>query len=312
MPSPQKNPDAALFIFPFTTESSTKAFSLHYAMSLFVCSIASGSNGNCYYVGNENEAVLIDAGVSCKEIENRMKRSGLSLKNVKAVFVSHEHTDHISGLPVLAKKHNLPIFITAPTLRNCRLRFEKALLNNFSVDAPVVIGDLIVTPFSKRHDAADPTSFTISCNGVTVGVITDIGRACENVVSHFSQCHAAFLEANYDELMLRNGNYPFYLKARISNGHGHISNREALELFQQYRSPQLSHLFLSHLSRNNNCPKLVENLFSSNANGVKMIVTSRFQESAVYQVTGLSKLQQNTYDSFVTQSQLAFSFDATL
>lgn len=278
-------------------------------MSLSVCSIASGSNGNCYYVGNETEAVLIDAGVSCKEIETRMKRSGLSLQKVKAVFVSHEHTDHISGLPVLAKKYNLPIFITTPTLRHCRLRFEKSLLNDFTADVPVVIGSLSITPFSKLHDAADPYSFLVQGNGVNVGVITDIGRACKNVVQHFSQCHAAFLEANYDEDMLQNGRYSFYLKNRIRNGQGHLSNREALSLFQQYRSPQLSHLFLSHLSGNNNCPKLVEELFTPHANGVKTIVASRYQESAVYQISGLSKLEPNNFDVHVTQSQLSFSFD---
>jgi phosphoribosyl 1,2-cyclic phosphodiesterase len=260
-------------------------------------------------VGNEEEAVLIDAGVSCKEIETRMKRSGLSLKKVKAVFVSHEHTDHISGLPVLAKKYSLPVFITTPTLRNSKLRFEKTLLHSFAADSPVVIGALTITPFSKYHDAADPYSFTVNGSGVNIGVITDIGRACENVVQHFSQCHAAFLEANYDEEMLLNGSYPWYLKNRIRSGHGHLSNREALELFQQHRSPQLSHLFLSHLSRNNNNPKLVEDLFTSNSKGVKMIVTSRYQESSVYKIHGLSKLEQNNYDTHATPSQLSFSFD---
>jgi phosphoribosyl 1,2-cyclic phosphodiesterase len=280
-------------------------------MGLSVCSIASGSNGNCYYVGNGMEAVLIDAGISCREIEARMKRSGLSLQTVKAVFVSHEHTDHIAGLPILAKKHNLPIFISAPTLRNSKLRFEKSLLHHFSAEMPVVIGGLEIMPYSKHHDAADPYSFTITGNGVNIGVITDIGRACENVVSHFSQCHAAFLEANYDEEMLLNGSYPWYLKNRIRGGQGHISNRQALELFQQYRSPQLTHLFLSHLSRNNNCPKLVAELFTTHASGVNMIVTSRFQESAVYTISSLSKLHPNNYDTFVTQSQMSFSFDAS-
>lgn len=281
------------------------------AMSLSVCSIASGSNGNCYYVGNDTEAVLIDAGISCKEIESRMKRAGLSLKNVKAVFVSHEHTDHISGLPVLAKKHNLPIFISSLTLRNSRLRFERSLLHQFTASVPVVIGDLVVHPFSKCHDAADPYSFTVTCNGINVGVITDIGRACDNVIGHFSQCHAAFLESNYDEEMLQNGSYTAYLKNRIRSGHGHISNRQALELFQQYRSPQLTHLFLSHLSGNNNTPKLVEDLFTANAAGVNMIVASRYKESAVYQISGLSKLAPNNYDAFVSQPQMSFTFDAS-
>lgn len=277
-------------------------------MYLSVCSIASGSNGNCYYIGTDTDAVLVDAGVSCKEIEVRIKRAGLSLQKVKAVFVSHEHTDHIAGLPVLAKKYRLPVFISQPTLRNCKLRFEKDLLHFFTANTPVVIGSLTVTPFAKRHDAADPCSFIVSGNGVNIGVITDIGRACTNVVHHFGRCHAAFLEANYDEEMLQNGSYPAYLKARIRNGHGHISNREALTLFRQHRSPQLTHLFLSHLSRNNNCPKLVEDLFSKNSEGVKMVVASRYQESAVYRIFPLSKIEPNNYDTHIAASQLQFSF----
>ena len=307
----RKTQVSACFTIFLTWQNSQEAFSLQLVMSLSVCSIASGSNGNCYYVGNDTEAILVDAGITCKEIETRMNRSGLSLRNVKAVFVSHEHTDHISGLPILAKKYNLPVFITTPTLRNSRLRFDKSLLNNFSANEPVVIGDLVITAFSKFHDAADPYSFLISCDGVNVGVITDIGRACDNVVQHFSQCHAAFLESNYDEEMLLRGSYPWYLKNRIRNGHGHLSNYQALSLFQQYRSPGLSHLFLSHLSRNNNCPKLVGDLFAQHANGVKTIVTSRFQESAVYQISGLSRLEQNNFDVHVSSpSQLTFSFDA--
>lgn len=278
-------------------------------MSLSVCSIASGSNGNCYYVGNETEAVLVDAGISCREIETRMKRSGLSLQKVKAVFVSHEHTDHISGLPQLSKKYKIPVFITQPTLRNCKLRFESSCLNLFAAGDEVVIGSLSITPFSKRHDAADPYSFTISGHGVQVGVITDVGRACDNVVAHFSRCHAAFLEANYDEEMLQNGNYPLFLKNRIRNGEGHLSNREALHLFQQHRSPQLTHLFLSHLSRNNNCPKLVAELFAPAAGSVKTIVTSRYQESAVYRIQALSRLEAGPYSSHLSSSQLSLSFD---
>ncbi|GAA4751350.1 MBL fold metallo-hydrolase [Flavisolibacter ginsenosidimutans] len=277
-------------------------------MAVEVCSIASGSNGNCYYVGNENEAVLVDAGISCKEIELRMKRAGLSLQKVKAVFVSHEHTDHISGLPVLAKKYKLPVFISEGTLKGSRLWFEKSLLHHFTASEDVVIGDLTVHPFSKLHDAADPFSFTVSCNNTIVGVITDIGKACENVVYHFQQCHAVFLESNYDEQMLDKGRYPFYLKNRIRNGYGHISNRQALDLFLQHRSPSLSHLFLSHLSYNNNCPKLVEDLFAANAGKVKTIVTSRSRETEVYKLAALSALLQNNFDAFVQQPQLAFSF----
>lgn len=278
-------------------------------MPVEVCAIASGSNGNCYYVGNEAEAVLIDAGISCKEIELRMKRAGLLLQKVKAVFVSHEHTDHISGLPALAKKYRLPVYISQATLKSSRLWFEKSLLQYFTATEDVSIGELLVHPFSKLHDAADPYSFMVSHNGINVGVITDIGRACDNVISRFSKCHAVFLESNYDEQMLHKGRYPQMLKARIRNGFGHLSNAQALELFRKHRSPSLTHLFLSHLSYNNNCPKLVGDLFAAHASGVHTVVTSRTQETAVYKISPLTKLAVNNFDALAAKpSQLAFAF----
>jgi len=122
-------------------------------MSLFITALASGSNGNCYYVGNETEAVLIDAGITCKEIEKRMNRLGLSIKKVKAVFISHEHADHIKGMPVLAKKYTLPIYITTTTLKHGGLRLEKNCIRSFSANEAINIGDLSITAFSKMHDA---------------------------------------------------------------------------------------------------------------------------------------------------------------
>ncbi|MDB5131464.1 MAG: Phosphoribosyl 1,2-cyclic phosphodiesterase [Mucilaginibacter sp.] len=253
-------------------------------MSLFITSLNSGSNGNCYYIGNEHEAILVDAGISCRETEKRMLRLGLSIKKVKAIFVSHEHSDHISGIPVLAKKHQLPVYITRPTMLNGRLSLEDHLVKSFAPFQTISIGELHVTAFPKLHDASNPHSFVIACGDIKVGVFTDIGIACEQVIHHFSQCHAVFLEANYDDEMLENGNYPFHLKRRIRGGYGHLSNKQALELFNTYRSPDLSHLLLSHLSKNNNDPQLVNDLFSGCANGTSIIVASRYEETAVYQI----------------------------
>lgn len=254
-------------------------------MSLFITSLNSGSNGNCYYIGNEKEAVLVDAGISCREIEKRMKRLNLSMQKIKAVFVSHEHSDHIRGLPSLAKKYQLPVYITTPTLRFGRLYFSTDVVRNFRAHEPVAVGDLTVTAFPKLHDASDPYSFTVSYNNVNVAVLTDIGLPCENVIKHFQQCHAAFLEANYDDEMLDKGNYPYHLKQRIRGERGHLSNKQALELFRKHRPSYMTHLLLSHLSQNNNCPKLVEKLFTEHADGVKMIVASRHQETEVYHIT---------------------------
>lgn len=274
-------------------------------MSLYISSLNSGSNGNCYYVGNEHDAILIDAGISCGEIEKRMSRLGLSMQKVKAVFISHEHADHISGLRVLAKKYRLTIYITPTTYRFSRLKIDKTQLNGFTAHQPVIIGNLTISAFAKYHDAADPYSFVVSCNQVKVGVFTDIGTPCENLIHHFKQCHAAFLEANYDEAMLEKGRYPFFLKSRIRGEKGHLSNNQALELFNLHRPSFMSHLFLSHLSKNNNCPQLVQQLFNENSKGVKMIIASRDAETPVYHILapGIPAVVK-----YVGSPQLSFSF----
>src|SRR5688572_24911000 len=122
-------------------------------MSLFITSLNSGSNGNCYYVGNDEEAVLVDAGISCKETEVRMRRLGLSMDKVKAIFVSHEHTDHISGIPVLARKYKLPVYITPGTLKNCFFNSRHYPIHLFKAYEPVTIGSLTISGFPKLHDA---------------------------------------------------------------------------------------------------------------------------------------------------------------
>jgi phosphoribosyl 1,2-cyclic phosphodiesterase len=253
-------------------------------MSLFITSLNSGSNGNCYYIGNEREAVLVDAGISCRETERRMARLGLSITKVKAIFVSHEHSDHINGVTILAKKYQLPVYITTPTLIGGKLNIEQHLVYTFIAFKAVAIGDLLITAFPKFHDASNPHSFIITCRDIKVGVFTDIGVACENVIKHFSQCHAAFLEANYDDEMLDTGGYPYHLKRRIRSGHGHLSNKQAAELFVTYKPAHMTHLLLSHLSKNNNDPQLVKNLFDSCADGIEIIVASRFEETPVYRI----------------------------
>ncbi|WP_461790690.1 MBL fold metallo-hydrolase [Pedobacter sp.] len=254
------------------------------AMSLYISSLNTGSNGNCFYIGNETDAILIDAGLSCKETETRLARLGLNIKNVRAIFISHEHSDHIKGLPILAKKHQLPVYITAKTHISGKKLLPDHLINSFCATQSIFINGLEITAFPKLHDAAEPHSFTIGYNQVKVGVFTDIGDHCENLINHFKQCHAAFLEANYDDEMLNNGNYPYFLKRRISGGNGHLSNKKALDLFINHRPSFMSHLFLSHLSRENNCPNLVHNLFSEVADGVEIVVASRLQETPVYYI----------------------------
>jgi phosphoribosyl 1,2-cyclic phosphodiesterase len=254
------------------------------AMSLFVASLNSGSNGNCYYVGNDQEAVLIDAGISCRETEIRMKRLGLSLRKVKAIFISHEHSDHINGVTTLSKKYQLPVYATPETKREGRLNIKEHLSYSFRAYEIISLGNLSVMPFPKIHDASDPHSFIVSSDTVKVGVFTDIGVACEEVVKNFQQCHAVFLESNYDEVMLETGRYPVQLKNRIRDGKGHLSNRQALDLFLQHRPPFMTHLLLSHLSAENNTQKIVKDLFQEKAGNTKIIIASRHKETRLYHI----------------------------
>lgn len=254
-------------------------------MSLYITSLNSGSNGNCYYVANDTEAVLVDVGISCREVEKRMLRLGLNMQKIKAIFISHEHSDHIKGLEVLAKKYKLPVYITDATLNNSRLNLSGQLVYTFKSYQTIMVGDLAVVPFSKFHDAADPYSFMVTGNGVNIGVFTDLGHCCENVVRNFKHCHAIFLEANYDEKLLEQGAYPYHLKKRIKSGHGHLSNTQALELVKYHKPAFMSHLILSHLSKDNNCPILVKDLFTQHAGNTNVIVASRYNETDLFHIT---------------------------
>lgn len=228
--------------------------------------------------------MLVDVGINCKEIERRMGRLQLDIHRVKAVFISHEHSDHVSGLKSLVAKYRIPIYITPDTLYHGRLAVDRSLVRSFCAYQPVQVGKLTITGFPKFHDACDPHSFIVSCEDIRIGIFTDIGGPCDHVTHHFSQCHAAFLESNYDEEMLSAGKYPIFLKNRIRGGRGHLSNRQAFELFMRHRPEFMSHLVLSHLSKENNSPEIVRNLFMNANAGTEIIVASRYEETPVFQI----------------------------
>jgi phosphoribosyl 1,2-cyclic phosphodiesterase len=262
-------------------------------MSLQTASLNSGSNGNCYYVGNDHEAVLIDAGISCRETERRMNRLSLSMKKIRAIFISHEHSDHIRGVEMLSKKFQLPVYITDRTLSFSRLKIESGLVRRFDSFETVDIGALQIASFPKNHDAIDPHSFVVSSDGINIGVFTDIGAPCEQLIRHFKSCHAAYLEANYDDQMLENGRYPYHLKKRIAGNKGHLSNAQALQLFLEHGSESLKHLFLSHLSKDNNSPDLVQALFTAHTVATNIVVASRYEATEIFSVSASPSLQTN-------------------
>lgn len=252
-------------------------------MKLKYASINSGSNGNCYYVGTPQNGVLIDVGISAKELLKRLNRLSIQPQSIKSIFISHEHIDHIRGLQKTAEILNIPVYISKGTYQNSRLIIEGKQLNFIQHDSEIEIGGLTIKAFQKVHDAAEPLSFVVKKNDTKIGVFTDIGVACDNLKSHFSQCQVVFLEANYEPEMLLQGNYPYHLKQRISGGKGHLSNHEAVSLVQQHQSPQLQHLILSHLSNENNCPKKAAAHFEAFHPEIKITVASRHEESDLFE-----------------------------
>lgn len=251
-------------------------------MSLYYTSLNSGSNGNCFYIGNDCDAVLIDAGLSCRETEKRMKQLGLTLKKVKGIFITHEHIDHVKGVEVIAMKHSIPVYMNRSTRNNCRLPIPEKQTVFIQNNETIEIGDLTITAFSKYHDAIDPVSFVVSSAGVNIGVFTDIGAVCDNVKKHFSLCQVAFLEANYEDHLLENGPYPYRLKERIRGDHGHLSNDQAYELFISHGSETLSHLLLAHLSQENNKPELALQKFNSHTHKTKVEIASRHEATPLH------------------------------
>lgn len=246
-----------------------------------ICALASGSNGNCYYIGNESDAVLIDAGIHLKCLIDRTKTAGVDIGKVRAVFISHEHTDHVCGAYGIGKRLCLPFYFTRKTFNNTRGQFRPAEVRFFEPGDVCDVFGIQVHTFGKRHDASDPCSFVVETNGRKIGVMTDIGIVTEAVTDHFAQCDAVFLESNYDEDMLWHGSYPYYLKQRVASEVGHLSNNQSFELAFRHASPTLSHIFLSHISAENNTIEKALAAFAQIAQNVTVLPTSRHEASAV-------------------------------
>jgi phosphoribosyl 1,2-cyclic phosphodiesterase len=246
-----------------------------------ICALASGSNGNCYYVGNERHAVLIDAGISRKQVLLRMKQRNLDPEKIMAIFISHEHSDHACGVRVLSQKLSVPVFMTAITHKNSRPHNRPDSYRPFLPGDVVEVASLKIHTFSKWHDAVEPCSFVVECEGAKVGVMTDIGEPCNNVIQQVAQCDAIFIESNYDEKMLWEGAYPPHLKVRVAGKRGHLSNVQAASLIANHASERLKHVCLSHLSADNNHPQLAMDTFSHLHHRHSVVLTSRFEATKV-------------------------------
>lgn len=226
-----------------------------------VCAIASGSNGNSYFVESSTDSVVVDLGISSREFVNRMQLSGLNHKRLSGIFISHEHSDHIRGAEVFCKNFEVPLYITEKTFNNSRLKINDRLINFIKNNDELKLGNLKIKSFNKNHDAIEPCSFLLSSENKNVSVMTDIGLPCKNIIEALKSSDVSFLESNYDENMLQKGSYPYSLKQRVASNTGHLSNYQASMLVLEHATKRLNKVFLSHLSENNNRPELAYNSF---------------------------------------------------
>ncbi len=252
-------------------------------MALFFQILASGSKGNAVLVGTEDTRILLDAGLSGKEIEKRLGRSPVTPRQIQAILVTHEHNDHIRGVGVLSRRYDLPVYLTRPTLEALPAgigEFAHTLLiqsgRSFS------LGDLKVHPFALSHDAADPVGYVFEHQGVRLGVCTDCGVATQLVKARLRSCHALILEANHDTKRLLDGPYPWHLKQRIRSRHGHLSNDASCALLSEIHHPDLRVVFLAHLSEVNNHPDIVRET-------LRLQLNPRIMETTDFQVATQSE-----------------------
>ena len=226
-----------------------------------MASIASGSSGNCIYVGSENTHILVDAGISNKRIEQGLSEIGIKGSELTGVLITHEHSDHIKGLGVLARRHEVPIYGTKETLREiagCKAlgAYPKELYHPITPDVDFSVGDLTIKPFSIDHDAANPVAYRIQHEKKSVAVATDMGHYNPYIIECLQNLDAILLESNHDVRMLETGPYPYYLKRRILGEHGHLSNENAGRLLNHILHDRMKKIFLGHLSKENNYEEL--------------------------------------------------------
>jgi len=228
-------------------------------MSLKICVLGSGSTGNCVYVASDQTAILVDAGLSYRETSARMLSSGLDIRGVKAICVTHDHDDHVSSLGVLHRKLGVDLYANMDTIEGIERDESNSNLpwKVFGTGQSFTVGDLKIDAFSVPHDACDPVGFVVSSETSSAGIVTDMGMPTELIRTRLRNRRIVVAEFNHDEPMLRSSSRPWHLKQRIAGPHGHLSNEQACGLLADIAGPDLKTVFMAHLSLECNKPELV-------------------------------------------------------
>jgi len=218
--------------------------------------LGSGSEGNALVVQAGQTCVLLDCGFSLGETVSRLARLGLQADQVDGIVVTHEHGDHISGVARLARKYDLPVWLTHGTLRTQNAAFAELSVTEINPHLAFAIGDIQVQPYPVPHDAAEPVQYVFSDGTRKLGVLTDTGSATPHIETVLNGCHALVLECNHDSVMLANGEYHYSLKQRVGGRYGHLNNDDAAALLARLDNSRLQHIVAAHLSRKNNAVEL--------------------------------------------------------
>lgn len=221
------------------------------------CPLASGSKGNSIYLGTSKAKILIDIGISCKELFSRLEKIGVTINEIDAILITHEHTDHVEGLKNLVQKIDIPVFVNSETARGIYQNLKvMPKFKIFTTDETFEFKDLIIHPFSIQHDTLEPVAFAIKAGNIKIGICTDLGLVTTLVRKNLEFCDYLYIEANHDVNMLFSSKRPEALKRRISGRQGHLSNLECADLIESVFHPGLKQIYLAHLSGECNSPDL--------------------------------------------------------
>ena len=262
---------------------------------MIICPLSSGSKGNSTFIQSDKRRILIDNGLSAKKLQARLEAIDVQIDTISALFITHEHSDHIGGAGVLARKHKIPVYLKEPTFfkkqKNIFKGTEKII---FIQSGDIVLDDMTIKAIPVSHDAADPVCYTVESNDRKVAVVTDMGMATKLVKFHVNNCDALLLEMNHDEALLkRNPKYPWPLKQRILSNVGHLSNADGAQLFRDVVTERTKHIFLSHLSEENNDPNLAKDTLQKLTEDHPFYERSKIQVAEQYSTSNFVDLAKD-------------------